>query len=142
MKRVPVFVQKAGWRGATSEHIPGGSVSEEQRSQAAFCAKTLRAARLLSVASVGSLLTARFGDARNSPPWPRAKSAAAGPLIILIQALSAECGVRSAESFTRESLLYFAGFMHCAASQKSAFIGVHLRLNPPLAKYFVTRCTR
>ena len=58
------------------------------RDQMAFCAKTLRAARLLSVAGVGSLLTARFGDARNSPPWPRPKSAAAGPLFILIQALN------------------------------------------------------
>src|SRR5579864_9441244 len=88
MKRGPVFVQKAEWRGATSEHIPGGSVSEEQRSQPAFCAKTLWAARLLPVAGVGSLLTARPGDARNSPPWPRPKSAAAGPLFILTQALS------------------------------------------------------
>ena len=90
MKSGPVFVQKAGWRGATNEHIPSGSVSEEQRSQAAFCAKTLRAARLLSVAGVGSLLipTRRDGDARNSPSRPAGpKSAAAGPLLIFKQAL-------------------------------------------------------
>jgi len=71
----------------TSEHILRGSVSEEQRSQTAFCAKTLRAARLLAVASVGSSLTARCGDARNSPPWPRPKSAAAGLLLIFKPAL-------------------------------------------------------
>src|SRR5260221_1858052 len=45
--------------GATKENIPGGSSTEEQRSQAAFSAKTLRAAGLLSVAGVGSVLTAR-----------------------------------------------------------------------------------
>ena len=87
MKREPVF--RAKGRMARSEHIPCGSVSEEQRSQAAFCAKTLRAARLLPVAGVGSLLipTCRDGDARNSPPWPRPKSAAAGPPLIFRQAL-------------------------------------------------------
>ena len=93
----PVFGPKAGWRGATKEHTPGGSSTEEQRSQAAFGAKTLppslklrrtgRAAGLLSVACVGSFLTARFGDARNSPPWPRPKSPAAGPFVIFKQAL-------------------------------------------------------
>ena len=93
----PVFVQLAGWRGATKENTPSGSSTEEQRSQAANCAKTLppslklrrtgRAAGLLSVACVGSFLTARFGNARNSPPWPRPKSPAAGPLVIFKQAL-------------------------------------------------------
>src|SRR5216684_7011307 len=67
---------------------PQRSVTEEQRSQAAFCPKTLRAAGLLPVARVGSFLTARCGDARNSPPWPRPKSLAAGLLLILKQALS------------------------------------------------------
>src|SRR5260370_728082 len=66
---------------------PQRSVTEEQRSQTAFCPKTLRAAGLLPVAGVGSFLTARCGDARNSPPWPRPKSLAAGPLRILKQAL-------------------------------------------------------
>jgi len=58
---------------------PQRSVSEEQRSQTAFCAKTLRAAGLLSAACVGSALTARCGDARAEPPWPQSKSLAAGP---------------------------------------------------------------
>src|SRR5207245_7731054 len=50
--------------GATKENIPGGSSTEEQRSQTAFSAKTLRAAGLLSVAGVGSFLTARCGALR------------------------------------------------------------------------------
>src|SRR5260221_1474276 len=89
IRRGPVFGQKAGWRGATREHAQDGSVTEEQRRQTAFCPKTFRAAGLLPVACVGSLLTARCGDARNSPPWPRPKSLAAGPLPILKQALMA-----------------------------------------------------
>src|SRR6266567_9314737 len=75
--------------GATKENIPGGSSTEEQRSQTAFSPKTLRAAGLLSVAGVGSFLTARCGDARNSPPWPQPKSLAAAPLVVSKQALSA-----------------------------------------------------
>src|SRR5258708_1298958 len=86
--RVAVFGEKAGWRGATKENIPGGSSTEEQRSQTAFSAKTLRAAGLLSLAGVGSFLTARCGDARNSPPWPQPKSLAAAPLVVSKQALS------------------------------------------------------
>ena len=62
--RGAVFGEKAGWRGATKENIPGGSSTEEQRSQPAFSAKTLRAAGLLSVAGVGSFLTARCGALR------------------------------------------------------------------------------
>src|SRR5713101_6530064 len=85
--RGAVFGEKAGWRGATKENIPGGSSTEEQRSQTAFSAKTLRAAGLLSVAGVGSFLTARCGDARNSPPWPQPKSLAAAPLVVSKQAL-------------------------------------------------------
>src|SRR5258708_7794037 len=73
--------------GATKENIPGGSSTEEQRSQTAFSPKTLRAAGLLSVAGVGSFLTARCGDARNSPPWPHPKSLAAAPLVVSKQAL-------------------------------------------------------
>src|SRR6266436_6337440 len=65
------------------------SPTEEQRSQPAFSAKTLRAAGLLSVARVGSDLTARCGDALNSPPWPQPKSLAAAPLVVSKQALSA-----------------------------------------------------
>src|SRR6266704_2885964 len=62
--RGAVFGEKAGWRDATKENIPGGSSTEEQRSQTAFSAKTLRAAGLLSVAGVGSFLTARCGALR------------------------------------------------------------------------------
>ena len=83
----PVFTEKALWRGETSEDTRQRSLSEEQRSQRAFSAKTLRAAGLLSGAFVGSALTARCGDARTSPPWPRPKSLAAGPRPILKQAL-------------------------------------------------------
>ena len=82
-----VFAERAGWRGATKENIPGGSSTEEQRSQPAFSAKTLRAAGLLSVAGVGSDLTAHCGDARPSPPCPQPKSLAAAPLAISKQAL-------------------------------------------------------
>src|SRR6185295_3503598 len=57
---------------------PQRSVTEEQRSQAALSPKTLRAAGLLSVAGVGSLVTAHCGDAPPSPPWPQPKSLAAG----------------------------------------------------------------
>src|SRR2546427_5395206 len=85
--RGAVFGEKAGWRGATKENIPGGSSTEEQRSQTAFSPKTLRAAGLLSVAGVGSFLTARCGDVRNSPPWPQPKSLAAAPLVVSKQAL-------------------------------------------------------
>jgi len=62
-------------------------VTEEQRSQTAFSAKTLRAAGPLPGASVGSAVTARCGDAPASPPWPRPKSLAAAPLRIFRQAL-------------------------------------------------------
>src|SRR5260221_6367959 len=84
----PVFGEKAAWRGATRENIPRGSSAEEQRSQAAFSEKTLRAAGLLSVACVGSIVTARFGDAPPSPPWPQPKPLAAGPHAIFRQALN------------------------------------------------------
>src|SRR5216683_145909 len=84
--RGAVFGEKAGWRGATKENIPGESSTEEQRSQTAFSAKTLRAAGLLSVAGVGSVVTARCGDASTSPPWPQPKSLAAAPLVVSKQA--------------------------------------------------------
>src|SRR5436309_13849392 len=87
IQRGPVFAEKAAWRDATKEHSLQRSVTEEQRSQAAFSAKTRRAAGLLAAAGVGSALTARCGDARASPPWLRPKSLAAGPLSILKQAL-------------------------------------------------------
>src|SRR5260370_33727335 len=86
---------------------PQRSVTEEQRSQAAFCPKPLRAAGLLPVAGVGSLLTARCGDARNSPPWPRPKSLAAGPLPILKQALR-----------------FFGNFDHVAVAEPEVGVGI------------------
>src|ERR1700679_2024465 len=49
--------------------------------------KTLRAAVLLAVGFVGSFLTARSGDARNSPPRPQPKSPAAGHLRFFRQSL-------------------------------------------------------
>ncbi len=67
----PVFAEKALWRGATREHTRQRSVTEEQRSQRAFSAKTLRATGLLREAFVGSTVTARCGDAPVSPPRPR-----------------------------------------------------------------------
>src|SRR6266542_5838720 len=66
---------------------PQRSPTEKQRSQAAFSAKTLWAAGLLSVACVGSTVKARCGDAPVSPPWPQSKSLAAGPHAISKQAL-------------------------------------------------------
>jgi len=80
-------------KGRMARHDEGGypqrSLTEEQRSQTAFSAKTLRAAGLLSVACVGSPVTARCGDAPGSPPWPQPKSLAAGPHAIFRQALKA-----------------------------------------------------
>src|SRR5436190_15010399 len=58
IRKGAVFGPQAGWRGATKENIPGGSSTEEQRSQRACGAKTLRAAGLLPVGFVGSVLTA------------------------------------------------------------------------------------
>src|SRR6266849_4771703 len=84
--RGAVFGEKAGWQ-ARRRRISLVDL-QEQRSQTAFSAKTLRAAGLLSVAGVGSFLTARCGDARNSPPWPQPKSLAAAPLVVSKQALS------------------------------------------------------
>ena len=74
-------------RRAWEAHTPCGSSTEEQRSQTAFCVKTLRAAGLLALAGVGSVVTARCGDAPPSPPWPKPKYLAAAPLAILRQAL-------------------------------------------------------
>jgi transposase len=78
--RRPVFVPKPVWLGATREHTRPGSVTEEQQRPTGLGAKTLRAAVLLSVGFVGSVLTARSGDARTSPPRPPPKSPAAGHL--------------------------------------------------------------
>src|SRR5258708_6670923 len=89
----------------------------------AFCPKTLRAAGLLSVAGVGSFLTARCGDARNSPPRSRPKSLAAGLLLILKQAL--DPNPRSSESYVKQVL---RSFKHLAFPFiLSAFPGIQRR---------------
>ena len=88
------MVEKVGWRGATRENTLPGSATEEQRRQTAFSAETLRAAGLLNLAGVGSVVTAPFGDApkarpaRTSPPGPTPKSLAAAPRRIFRPALS------------------------------------------------------
>jgi hypothetical protein len=70
-----VFAEKAVWRGATKENIPCGSSTEEQRSQTAFSAKTLRAAGLFAcglrlglTAHSGMLRPRRLGRRQNSSP--------------------------------------------------------------------------
>ena len=73
------FRGKAGLARREERAYPQWSVSDEQRRQSGFYARTLRAAGLLPVAFVGSALTARVGDARALPPWPQPKSPAAGP---------------------------------------------------------------
>jgi len=102
--RGSVFAQKALWRGSppsgpflsfsdsTREHPPSGAVTEAQRSQRAFCAKTLRAVVLLAAASVDSALKARYGDSRASSPRLRPKSLAAEPLVFLRHALRTDEG--------------------------------------------------
>src|SRR5260370_2889525 len=68
------FRGKGRMAGATKENIPGGSSTEEQRSQTAFSAKTLRPAGLLSPAGIGSSLTPRRRDAPTPPPRPHPNS--------------------------------------------------------------------
>ena len=75
---------------AWEAHTLHGSSTEEQRSQTAFGATTLRAADLLAVGRVGSVVTARFGDAPPSPPCPHPKSQAAAPLVVFNQTLKIE----------------------------------------------------
>ena len=82
-----VFEQSAEWRGAMRENTLHGSSTEEQRSQSALCSKTLRAAALLAVRGVGSVVIARCGDTPPSPPCPQPKSLAAAPRAIFRQAL-------------------------------------------------------
>ena len=85
--RGAVLAENAAWRGATREHTRQGSVTEEQRSQTAFSAKTLRAAGLLSGLGIGSATTVCCGDALASPHWPQPKFLAAVPRAIHKQAL-------------------------------------------------------
>jgi hypothetical protein len=82
-----------GWMARRDERgYPQRSPTEEKRSQPVFSSKALRATGLLPVAGVGSVVTARCGDAHGksagpSPPWPQTKSLAAGPHAIFRQAL-------------------------------------------------------
>ncbi len=96
------------------------AATREQGGQTAFCPKTLRAAGLLPVAGVGSFLTARCGDARNSPPWPRPKSLAAGPLLILKQAL---CQPDAASPGRREPRALTAKYAKYAKAAVAATAG-------------------
>jgi hypothetical protein len=69
----------------------------------AFSQKTLREAGLLPAAGVGSVVTARCGDAPTSQsaqyescplcglPWPQPKSSASEPLVVFKQALTTIC---------------------------------------------------
>src|SRR5208282_6917712 len=95
--RGAVFEQRAGWRCeaalacATRKNTLHGSSTEKQRSQPAVCSKTLRAAGLLAVGGVGSVVipTSRDrGQTHSSPPYPHPKSLAAAPLAIFRQALT------------------------------------------------------
>ena len=57
--REAVIGEKAGWRGARREDVPGGPLTDEQRSQTAFSPITLRAAGLLAWGLVVACVTAR-----------------------------------------------------------------------------------
>ena len=81
-------MQKALWLRCSLVEDPLGIFSFVAPRQRAFCTKTLRAAGLLAVDCVGSVLTARCGDARTSPPRPRPKSPAAASLRIFRRSLS------------------------------------------------------
>lgn len=70
---------------------PQESPTDDQQSQRALGAKILRAADPLSGTGVDSAITARSGDTPASPPpWPQAKSLAAGPHAIFRQAFNCE----------------------------------------------------
>jgi len=86
---------------------PQGGCDRGATKPAALGAKTLRAAGLLPLARVGSFLTARCGDARNSPPGPSPKSLAAGPLPILKQALRESPAKNIFAVFRRRAFLAF-----------------------------------
>ena len=113
----------------------------KQHRQTAFFPKTLRAAGLLPVTSVGSVGAARCGDAPTSPPWPQPKSLAAAPLIVFKQALIFlpriflpkirwprqplldKCRP-SGRELPNSHLLSRAGFLTAAAFGKRAFVTV------------------
>jgi len=98
-----VFVAKAGSRGATKENTPRGSSTEEQRSETALAAKTLRAACLLALDFVVADVTARCGEVPSAPPRPKPKSPAAAPFPVCKQALRS-----SPHTYDRASALFVA----------------------------------
>ncbi len=87
IRKDAVFAPKPVWRGATREHTPHGSGTDEQKRQTGLGAKTLRATVLLPLDFVVALVTARYGDAPTAPPRPKPKSPVAAPFPILRQAL-------------------------------------------------------
>jgi len=115
IRRGFVFAEKARWRGARREHGRQRPVTDEERSQRASSAKTLRAADLLAAARVGSVLAARCGDAPASPPWPPPKSLAAGPRPISKQALNPKRALfpvlDDTPPFRPAGLVFSAGFI-------------------------------
>ena len=70
------FREKGRMARSDEGTYPQRSMTEEQRSQTVFCAKTLWAAVLLPWAGVDSVVTARFGDVPTSSPCPQPKSLA------------------------------------------------------------------
>jgi len=68
--------------------IGDGLMAFGQQNQVIRGGENLQTAGLLAVGGVGSVVTARCGDAPTSPPGPWAKSLAAAPLGIFRQALS------------------------------------------------------
>jgi hypothetical protein len=68
--------------------IPRGAVCSKTLPPSPKLWRTSRATGLLAVGRVGSVVTARRGDAPPSPPCPHPKSLAAAPFAILRQALT------------------------------------------------------
>ena len=110
--------QVSQWKGAIVERLPEvfehGATAQAglaRRGEGAtgLDVKTLRAAVLLAVGFVGSFLTARSGDAQNSPPRPQPKSPAAGHLRFFRQSLRI-LGDFMYNPFKRSSRRIFRGF--------------------------------
>ena len=110
-------------------HTPRGSSTEEQRSQAASCAKTLRVAGLSVLACVGSAVTARCGDVPTSPPWPNPKSHAAAPRAIFRQALKAEVAHAAAIRPARRAF-EVGDELHGASLRRAAMVALRKQCPP------------
>jgi len=87
------MVEEHGIRLRACPKIPRDAVSEQRadgetrQGEYASWVFDQGAAGLLAVGCVGSVVTARYGDAPSSPPCPPPKSLAAAPLAIFGQAL-------------------------------------------------------